>query len=495
MKKFLKENAEYILIGILLGLAVILAGIWAVPEETEAREPEYYAEALFDDTKVHEIRIKMTKGDLKDLRENAGEKIKYHADVEIDGVWREDVSFATRGNFSLQELAANEATERYAYTINFGKYVKGQDYLGLDKLILNNLSNDQSEMHDFLAYYMMRKAGVEAPLAAYTKLYINGEYQGLYLATEAVEDGFLARNGNAKNASLFKPEALLHDATARKEFFRKNPEATDEDLMEASKKNGGGALQGTDLVYRGGEPAKYEGIFNNAATKVGREEEEEVVEILRVATEGASEGEIMEKWDVERLINYFVVDTFVINSDAYLGTAAHNYFLKINEGRATLLPWDYDLAFALRWTTPEEEIPLEEQIVKSISEPTMGVEAEERPVWQMIARNQDFLEKYYEIYRKFLAEEMESGEVAQKVVEIRRLILPYVVEDPTKFYTLAEFEEGVEYLQAYLRARTENVAAQLEEIETREGEAENWSGVLEMGLEVNAGLEAVEAGE
>ena len=172
-----------------------------------------YAESLFDTGYVHEINVEISEDDWKDLLENPLEKTKYKANVTIDGNRVENVSFATKGNTSLSQVASSDS-DRYSFKINFGKYEKGQTYQGLDKLNLNNIMSDATYMKDYLSYMIMREAGVSAPLTSYAALSINGELHGLYIAIENVSDSFQRRSA----MDVFE---ILNDKSIRKLEARK----------------------------------------------------------------------------------------------------------------------------------------------------------------------------------------------------------------------------------------------------------------------------------
>ena len=138
---------------------------------------------LFDTNSVHKTEVTLTAEDWADLKANPLAKTKYHADVTIDGNTVKDVSFSTKGNTSLANIAASDS-DRYSFKINFGKYADGQTYFGLNKLDLNNIMADSTYMKDYISYEIMRRAGVPAPFVSYTELYVNGELHGLYIAIE-----------------------------------------------------------------------------------------------------------------------------------------------------------------------------------------------------------------------------------------------------------------------------------------------------------------------
>ena len=152
-----------------------------------------YENKIFDTSYVHAIDIIISEEDWKDLLENPTDKTKYEVNVKIDGEELASVSFATKGNSSLANVASSES-DRYSFKLNFGKFIENQTYYGLDKLNLQNIYADATYMKDYFSYEIMREVGVNAPLASYTTISINGELMGLYLALEDIDESFLERN-------------------------------------------------------------------------------------------------------------------------------------------------------------------------------------------------------------------------------------------------------------------------------------------------------------
>lgn len=116
------------------------------------------------------------------------------------------VGIRAKGNTSLSSVASM-GSEKYSFKIEFDQFVKGKTYHGLNKLSLNNLIYDATMMKDYLAYTMMNRAGVPAPLCSYVQMTVNGEPWGLYLAVEGVEEGFMERN-NMTVGELYKPDSM-----------------------------------------------------------------------------------------------------------------------------------------------------------------------------------------------------------------------------------------------------------------------------------------------
>lgn len=174
-------------------------------DSTSSKEEAEYVSKLFDTSYVHSIDIEIAEEDWEELLANPTDKTKYKVNVTIDGEEIDEVSIATKGNTSLTSVASDDTTDRYSLKLNFGKYVDGQTYYGLDKLNLNNIYADATYLKDYLSYQLFNHMDVDAPLTSFINVTVNGENRGLYLAIEDVDDSFLERTGNTEG-ELYKPE-------------------------------------------------------------------------------------------------------------------------------------------------------------------------------------------------------------------------------------------------------------------------------------------------
>ncbi|MDE7120907.1 MAG: CotH kinase family protein, partial [Oscillospiraceae bacterium] len=166
---------------------------------------DFYAEKL-SEKNVMEINI--ISDAWEDLMQNATSKPWISCDIEIDGELFENVGIKTKGNTSLSQIAQTD-TERYSLKVKFDKYVDGQSYYGLDKLALNNIYSDNTYLKEYLSYDLFQFMDVPGSLCRFTKITINGEYYGFYIAIEDPDDSFIARNfGENSNIKAYKPEAM-----------------------------------------------------------------------------------------------------------------------------------------------------------------------------------------------------------------------------------------------------------------------------------------------
>lgn len=87
--------------------------------------------------------------------------------------------------------------------VNIDKFVPGAAFFGLKDLTWNNMHSDFSMMHERIAYWVARKAGVPASRANHALVTVNGQPYGLYANVETVKKHILTRAFGNNTGSLF----------------------------------------------------------------------------------------------------------------------------------------------------------------------------------------------------------------------------------------------------------------------------------------------------
>ena len=423
----------------------------AQAQAAEAAEGAYYADTLFDTSYVHSIDIRVD-GDAWDafiLNCSAEEYIE--VDMTIDGEPYESAAIRGKGNSSMQR---SRSTGKYSFKVEFDHFRDGL-FRGLDKLALNNLTSDDSCMRDYIVYQMMGRFGVPSPLCSYVFMTVNGEDWGFYLAVEGPEDSFLERNYGPEHGNLFKP-----DNTGGGGGF---------------PGGGGGGGWGDDvkLKYIDDDPASYPSLFGSAKTDVSRRDQYRLIRSLKNISELT---ELESSLNIQEMLRYLVVQTFVGNGDSYTGSSVHNYYLYEEEGRLSMLPWDYNEAFGDFGSSGMASV-----VNAPIDTPLLGADFSERPMVAWVFSDEGYVERYHALYREFLAQMWDSGWITGTLEATRDLIAPYVQRDPRSFTTYDAFLSSVDEHILFFRLRAESVQGQLDGVipSTTEGQRADPSALVD----------------
>ncbi len=497
-------------------------------EETEQVKAETlsYENKLFDTSYVHTINVEIADDDWEDLKANPTQKTKYQVDITIDGETINDVSFSTKGNTSLSSVSSDSDSDRYSFKVNFGKYVENQTYYGLNKLNLNNIYADATDMKDYISYKIFDEAGVDSPLVSYVDIQINGEEFGLYLAIEDISESYLNRTNDGEG-ELYKPETSslanmgggkgniqppsdmeMPDGMEFPNDIQAPDNADSSENMERPndmKMPGGNGFpngdmfsddNGASLKYTDDEVSSYSDIFDNTITNSDEEDWNKVIAALKSLSEDDAESAV----DTDEVIRYFAAHNFVLNYDSYTGNMLHNYFLYENDGKLSLLPWDYNLAFGTfsgggEMGNGENATAL---INTGIDSPLSGADEADRPFWEFIASDEDYLEQYHKVYDELISSFFESGKFESELERVYNMIRPYVEKDTSAFYTVDEFDDAYETLNKFCLLRAESIRKQLsgelasisdEQTASEQVDASDIS-IKTMGMQNNKGFDA-----
>lgn len=450
--KGLREYKFLLLSG--LALVVFAFLVFGVASREDAEAKEYpYLDNLFAEGVVNEINIEISEEDWADLVENPLEETYYAVDVTINGETLSNVALRTKGNNTLTSVASSDS-DRYSFKIDFDYFNDGENYYGLKKLNLNNNYGDASYMREYISYRIMGEMGIPVPATSYTHITINGEEWGLYLAVEPIDEVFLERTFGDSTGDLYKPDGT-----------------------------------GADLVYRGDDMSEYPGLVlkTNEETSDGSA----ILDLMKALESGEGLEDVL---DVDEVLRYLAANVALANYDSYLGNTTHNYYLYEQDGRFTIVPWDYNYSFggfgggevdiyeptnqsmgmgggrrgdmenaeaqtaagenageeqtaqmpedmsAERPENMEMEMPEDMERPEGMGGGMGG--SDEKPLVDTLL-SQDALLTQYESYLAEIAETyFTEAYMSQIVSETAEMIAPYVEKDATAFFTYDEFLEA-----------------------------------------------------
>ncbi len=194
--------------------------------------------------------------------------------------------------------------QKPALKLRFNWLPDGPDtFLGLERLTLNNMVQDPSNIHEWAAYKIFREVGVPAPRTGYVWLRVNGEPYGLYANIETM------------------------DALALANHF-----------------------PSTQHLYEGsyGQDLRLDDLFNLEVDE-GSETIRTDLSTLIQTVESTPDETFYETLDPlvnwETTLTNFAVEQFIGHWDGYAPTSNNYYIHFTDSGEATFLPWGTDQTF------------------------------------------------------------------------------------------------------------------------------------------------------
>lgn len=392
----------------------------------ETEQP--YVDKIFDDSYVHSIDLQVENWEAF-LESASGEEYQ-SCDITIDGECFENVGLRVKGNNS-KNLVEKYGHERYSLKVEFDHYSSEMNYYGLDKMSLDASFQDNSYLKNYMTFDMMRHMDVPSPLCSYTWVTVNGQDWGLFLALEEPEEAFAIRNFGRDHGRLYKPDY--------KDVNAENPDVA--------------------LKYIDDREESYDNIFRKAKFDISTADKQRLIRSLKDLSEGKN---LEQAVHVDEVLRYFTVQVFVVNLDSYLGPTGHNYYLYEEDGRLSMLPWDYNLAYctySLGKPDPVNDSRL--YVNYPIDTPASGEIMLERPMFHQLMLQKQYFQRYHKYFSDFLEFYFENGYFEKKTSMITDMIAPYVKKDPTAYCSYEDYLTGVQTFQEFCKLRAESVRKQL----------------------------------
>ena len=410
-------------------VGVVLMAATGVVVESQVRQvrPQLLgvptADAFFDDTVLHEIRLTISERDWQSLRDHYLEDTYYPSDFK----WRDrivrNIGIRSRGTGSRSGI-------KPGLRVTFDRYVGGQRFLDLKTFILRNQTQDASNLHERLTMLLFRRLGLLAEREAHTKLFVNERYAGLYTIVEAVDEAFLKRNVGEDDGYLYK---YNYPADAQPYFF--------ED--------------------RGSSPATYVPQPFQPYTHESDPRPEFIVDLVKTInlTSSAAFPTVMaDYFDLRKFLRHVAVEQFVAELDGFLSDygGMNNYFIYRFNGKKlfTFIAWDKSEAF--------KGGPF-----RSIFHNITGVpENRKNRLLERTLLYRDLYDAYLDAILDCVRSAYEvqpdgRGWLEREIEHEYSQIRDAALSDPEKPFSNADFESRVDDLRAFARQRGDLVTREV----------------------------------
>lgn len=330
---------------------------------------------------------------------------RYHrCDVSFDGIVLNDCGFREKGN------ASNTLTnfgKKKPLKISFEEFDNSQQLDGLDKMNLNNFTNDPSLLHDVISLKLFRDAGLMASRTSFCKVWVNNEYIGLYVIIENVDKQFLKHHlGSSQNdGNLYKTDrgasVALNWLGSEIEGYKDQglKLTTNETANDWSK-----LISFIDLINNDHSPDFRQKLENN--------------------------------FDIHSYLKILAIEKLIRSWDSYWGGGNNFFMYEHPDGKIRWIPWDLNETF---------------QDIKIIGGATSLLEGylvpankfDERPLLKRIFEFEEYRNEYLGYVCDLVHFNFTLNHLGNYILERHNLIDETYQHDPNRYNSYGSFERSL----------------------------------------------------
>ncbi len=308
-----------------------------------------------------------------------------------------------RGNTSL-------AAPKKSFKIDLNAFIPGQKFADLEKLNLNANQNDPSILRAALSWNILRRMGLAGSRTSLVKLMLNGQYMGLYVNTEHMDEEFVEEYYDRDGGNFYK---CLWPATL--DYISEEP---DDYKFEVNGRRAYELKTNTD-----------EDDYTDIAT---------FISVLNNAAEGDFPCAIEEEFNVADFLKVMALDVVSANWDGYAGNK-NNFYLYHNPqtGLFEYIAYDLDNTWGIDWLNLDW----------ADRDPYLW-STEYRPLYDRLMDVPEYRNWYTHYLRKVASEYAHPDSVEAYLVPRHDMMGPLVETDayyPLSFgFTTGDFEASLE---------------------------------------------------
>ncbi len=353
---------------------------------------------LYIDNVVPRIDITVDPDSLEWLyeHENLESDIEFTAQFVFDNGNIRDtiypVGFRLRGNTSRY-------SQKKSFKIAFNRFTSGGKYYGVEKLNLNGEHNDPSVIRSKVCWDILRKMEIPAPRSNHVRVFINGDYYGLYISVEHIDEEFVKSRFNYNDGNLYK------------------------------------CLYPADLNYIGDDPDLYKlehGDRRIYELKINKEADDysdfaHFIDVLNNTSDANFKCDMDEVFNTYDYLKVIAADILFGNWDGYIYNQ-NNFYVYHNtiSDKFEYIIYDLDNTLGIDW------------IGRDWGDRNMydwqRHGSHYRPLYERIIDNQELRDQYTFYMKQLVSETLDLDSLITAIEDRRDMIAPYLMSDP--FYPL-----------------------------------------------------------
>ncbi len=374
---------------------------------------------FYDPAHILEIRIEFEQADWDRVLDSLKrDKVRLPAKVTIDGQLFEGVGVRYKGNSSYYSVR-KQGGRKLPFNIEADFAVKGQRFPhGVETIKLSNSFRDPSFLREILSYEIAGKY-MPAPQCNFARVWVNGEYLGLYHNTRSIDKGFLESHFGTHKGTFVKCDP---------EWWKERPDSCPEGDGKAS------------LMYLGEDPKCYEGLYELKSKKGWKD----LIRLTRALEHHPEQIDTL--LNVDAALWMLAFNSVLVNLDSYTGRLSHNYYLfETPDGLLTPLVWDMNLSFGGFRFDGISPRPLSNRALQRLS-PFLHYKTKNpaRPLIVKLLSNPLYRKVYLGHMWTILQENFANGWYLKRAEQIRDLIREEVRRDPHRLYGYEAFERNLD---------------------------------------------------
>jgi spore coat protein CotH len=275
---------------------------------------------FFNPEALQRIELWLHGQDWEKLKAAFRENTYYPADMTWNGTTVYNIGIRSRG------LGSRSSTKP-GLRVDFDHYNNGQHFLGLKSFVLDNLTQDRTGIKETAAMRFFTRIGIRAPRETHVRLYVNGDYAGLYGLVESVDKTMMGRifgsiGDNVQNDGyLFEYNYVLGSPWR--------------------------------FTYEGSSLTPYKARFDIKTNESHAESLiwgpiEELVRLVNDTSSTLFEQTIGPRLNLPDFVRYIAGQNFIAQDDGFNGYDGMNnfFFYRLENSQShVFIAWDEDVAF------------------------------------------------------------------------------------------------------------------------------------------------------
>lgn len=366
---------------------------------------------VYNDNVVPTIDITIDPDSLNEILTNVFSDHEFPATfVFNDGISTEtvyNVGFRLRGNTS-------RTAAKKSFKVSFNTFIQGQKFFGLEKLNLNGEHNDPSIARAKVFWETASQLKIPAARSNHIELYINGDYYGVYINVEHMDENFLKSRFQNNWGNYYK------------------------------------CLFPADLAYLGNNANNYKFTSGNRRvydlkTNTAADDYNDLKDFITALSFGSGvsyQNNLEMLFNVNGFLRCYAFDILAGNWDNYAGNM-NNFYLyhDMQTGKMNYLIYDVDNTYGIDWLNKDWG-------TRDIY--NWEVNSANRQLITKLFSYSDYKDRFSFLMNKMIQGFANTNQQNGYIDGVRNLISPYVLNDP--YHSLDYGYTYTDFLNSYTQA-------------------------------------------